>query len=477
MTTMGRRQFLRAAAAGGAAATLGSAAAVAGKSDGSRPNLLIIHTDQQSAWTLGAYGSDLVGTPRIDSIGRQGAVLDQFFTNSAVCTPSRGCLITGRYPHCHGAYRNNIELGRDEITLAEVLRRNGYDTGYAGKWHLDGTPKPGWMQQDRSVGFTDCRYMFNRGHWKKITEQPGARPEVHPYGVIGDEKTFTTDWLADKTIEFLSRRRDKPFFWMVSIPDPHGPYTSRDPYHTMYKPEDMPIPSTINQVGLPWGNPRPVQGKRRRAAAAPTGREARCRAAKARYCGQVKCIDDNVGRILDGLKQQGVLDETIVIFTTDHGDYMGEHGLYGKNQLYETAYRIPFLIRWPKKIAPGTRIEPIVSTVDVQPTLLNLMGIDPCGREQGHDASPLLRGEKADWEDVSWIHHSSLARAGIFTPEYELALIQGGGHILFDRKNDPKQIDNLYNDPGRKHVVKELTARVIAHHRQVKSPALEWLEA
>ncbi len=470
---IGRRQFLRAAAGTAAAATLGSAAASAPNS-GVRPNLLIIHTDQLSSWALGAYGGKLVGTPRIDSIARQGAVLGQFFTNSAVCTPSRGCLITGRYPHCHGAYRNNIELKRDEVTLAEQLRRNGYRTGYAGKWHLDGPPKPGWMKPGRSMGFADCRYMFNRGHWKKIVERPDGTAKVEPYKVIGDEKTYTTDWLAGKTIEFIRRNRRGPFFWMVSIPDPHGPFTVRPPYQTMYKPEDMPVPSTVDQVELPWGR-IPAKKGRNRKGGAPAARAAQCRRAKANYCGLVKCIDDSVGRILNCLAELDVLDQTIVVFTTDHGEYMGEHGLYGKNQLYETAYRIPLLVRWPEKIAAGTKVDKLISTVDVQPTLLGLMGIACCGREQGRDASPLLRGERIDWADQSWLHHSSLARAGIFTPQYELALIQGAGGILFDRVNDPEQVDNLYEDPARQNVVKELTARVIDHHRQVKSPALEWL--
>jgi len=471
-----RREFLQTAAGAAAAAAFGPAAVAAATAENDRPpNLLIIHTDQQSSWTLGAYGGELIGTPNIDSIGRQGAVLDQFFTNSAVCTPSRGCLATGRYPHCHGAYRNCIEMNRDEMTMARILKRAGYATGYAGKWHLDGPPKPGWMSPQRSMGFDDCRYMFSRGHWKKITEGPDGKPHVHPYGVIGNEKTFTTDWLGQKTIDFVTANCDKPFFWMVSIPDPHGPYTSRSPYHTMYKPADMTVPSTLNQRELPWGGSGNRQ-KGRRGGGTPVAREAHCRSAKAHYCGQVKCIDDTVGRILDCLKRQGILDNTIVVYTTDHGDYMGEHGLYGKNQLYETAYRIPMLIRWPEKIAAGTRIDNILSTVDVQPTLLGLMGHRPCGREQGHDASPLLCGRKTDWQDVSWLHHSSLERAGIFTPEWELALIRGGGHILFDRRNDPEQVDNLYNDPARQKIVKGLSARVVQHHRDVQSPALKWLE-
>jgi len=482
-----RREFVVRGAAAAAGATAAPLAALSGpdqRKPEPRPNLLIIHTDQQSSWTLGAYGGNLVGTPRIDSIGRQGAVLNQFFTNSAVCTPSRGCLVTGRYPHAHGAYRNNIELGRDEVTLAEVLRRSGYDTGYAGKWHLDGPPKPGWMKPERSMGFDDCRWMFNRGHWKSVRPREGEPPFV-TYQV--GKGQYTTDWLAERTIEFIGRQRSRPFFYMVSIPDPHTPFTVRAPYDTMYQPGDMPVPATIGQTGLPWGDPpaakpagkdkgRGRKAGRKGAAATLATRQANCRKRKAQYCGEVKCIDDNVGRILDALAKKGILDETVVVFTTDHGEYMGEHGLYGKNQLYETAYRIPFLVRWPKRIPARTAVDHIVSTVDVQPTLLGLMGIEPSGREQGRDASAAVCGKKADWADESLMHHSSLTRAGIFTPEYELAVLQTGPGILFDRRNDPEQVHNLYGDPGRRKVLKELTARVIEHHRRVKSPALAWLE-
>jgi arylsulfatase A-like enzyme len=439
------------------------------------PNLLILHTDQQSCWTLGVYGGTLVETPHIDRIGREGAVFTNFFTNSAVCTPSRGCLMTGRYPHAHGAYRNNIPLNRDEITFAHILKEQGYATGYAGKWHLDGKRRPGWVHEERGMGFDDNFYMFNRGHWKKIEDFPMAdtQPMVYPYHVIGDEETYTTDWLANKTIEFIRRHRHEPFCYMVSFPDPHGPVWVRPPYDTMFSPEDMPLPATFNEENVPaW-----AKRAQRQSPFGPgkPNREQRLRQFLALYCGEVKLLDDAVGRILACLEEEDLLDETIVVFTTDHGEYAGEHGLAGKNQLYETAYRIPLLIRWPRAIAPGTVISHIVSTVDVQPTLLGLMGFPPCGREQGRDASPLLRGERMDWEEVAFLHHSTLHRAGIFTPEYELALVKDSEHILFDRQHDPHQTRNLFYDARYRNVVAELVERILEHHIAVASPAVEWL--
>ncbi|MHC4445119.1 MAG: sulfatase family protein [Planctomycetota bacterium] len=437
-------------------------------------NLLIIHTDQQSCWTLGCYGGKLVATPHIDSLAKEGALFRNFFTNSAVCTPSRGCLLTGRYPHAHGAYVNNIELNRDEVTLARVLERNGYETGYAGKWHLAGEAKPGWVKPGRSMGFADCRFMFNRGHWKKIVDKEEGDPEVFPYREIGDEKTYSTDWLATKTIEFIRRGRKKPFFYMLSIPDPHGPFTVRSPYDTMFKPEDMPIPSTFDASrSTSWAKRVKMLTRH---GTTPAERKAWLRKVKAQYCGQVKCIDDNVGRILKCLRETDQLDNTLVVFTTDHGEYMGEHGLMSKNQLYETAYRLPLLIRWPKRIGKGTVIENVVSTVDFQPTILGLLGLAKSGREQGRDASGLLLGKKMDWKDEAFIHHSSLKRAGIFTAGYELAYFKDNEHILFDRIRDPEQVKNLFYDPAYQKVVDELTERVIRHNERVKAPAAEWLK-
>jgi arylsulfatase A-like enzyme len=471
---MNRRSFLKVVGLGSASLALPKMA-VSGARFSQRknqsPNLLIIHTDQLSCWALSIYakqrtdtanyGKVLVKTPYIDSLAQEGAILYNFFTNSAVCTPSRGCLVTGRYPHAHGAYKNNIELNRDEVTIAHILQSNGYETGYAGKWHIDGPPKPGWLKPERSMGFADCRFMFNRGHWKKIVDQPQGNPEVSPYKVIGNKKTFTTDWLADKTIDFIKKPRRKPFFYLVSIPDPHGPFTVRQPYMTMYKPEDMTVPNNFKE--------------------SPTGKTnkktaAQMRKNKAHYCGLVKCIDDNVGRILDALKDKDILDDTIIVFTTDHGEYMGEHGLYGKNQWYRTAYQIPFIVRWPKRIKSGTVINNFVTNVDVQQTLLGLMGFKPCGREQGRDASGLLRGEKIKWTNEAMIHHSSLEAAGIFTPEYELVLKAKGNHMLFDRTNDPEQLKNLYNNFEHRKVKNDLAKRIIRHNIDVNAPAVSWLQ-
>lgn len=469
-----------------------------------KSNILIIHTDQQNLETLRVYGSTIINTPNIDRIGHEGAILSNFFANVAVCTPSRGCFLTGRYHHSHGAEVNGRPINQDEITFAKILQQYGYETGYAGKWHLDGYDlRPGWVHPERSMGFEDSHFMFNDYHGKKIEDgrQDSKRktlydytydPIVYPLDVIGDEESYPTDFLTRKAIDFIEKEREKPFCYMLSIPDPHHPWSVRPPYDTMFNASDMPIPKTFNQKDLPrWAKTVQNNGPFR---LNNPERENQLRKKLTLYFGMVKLIDDCVGRILDSLEQKRIIDDTIIIFTTDHGDYNGEHGLFEKNKLYESVYHIPFLIRYPKMIEKGTIVNEFISTVDFQQTLLGLVGIEPCGREQGNDASPLLKGEKIDWKNEVFIYQHLDVGTGIITPEYELAYVDRyhsyeenglvkcelkpphSEGILFDRINDPLQEHNLINKPEYAEVVEQLSRKLISHNRSVNSPILKWLE-
>jgi arylsulfatase A-like enzyme len=380
-----------------------------------------------------------------------------------------GTFLTGRYPHAHGAFRNNIPLNRDEVTFAEVLRQNGYETGYVGKWHLDGVARPGWVHAERSMGFEDACFMFNRGHWKKIidTGMEDCEPTIFPYREFGDEETYPTDWLTGKAIQFIQKDRTQPFCCMLSIPDPHTPFQPRAPYDSMFLPEDMQIPSTFDEQS-PFDSFAQAQNQR------PD--ESTWRKFKAWYYGAAKLIDENVGRLLTCLEELDILDDTIVVFTSDHGEYMGEHGLMGKNMIYETAHHVPFLIRWPDGIAQGTVIDRVVASVDFQQTLFGLVGIEPCGREQGRNGASLLRGVDAEWEDVAYIHHPSFKWAGVFTPEYEYACHETGYAMLFDRKTDSDQTENLLHDTGHSVDLPVELDALRRHHEAIESPVSGWIE-
>ena len=462
---MNRRDFNKLMGMGGLATVAGGATAATSK----KPNLLIFHTDEHNFRTLGCYrdtlakdqafmwGPAVVETPHIDRLAKDGALCTSFYATAPVCSPSRGSFVTGMYPQNSPVETNNIPLDDDVITFAETLKRNGYATGYAGKWHLDGHDKPGWGPP-RKFGFEDNRYMFNRGHWK-LAQLVDGRPQVGmkdgkpSYSPIGDEKTFMTDWLCDRAIDFAEEHKDEPFCYMISIPDPHGPDTVRAPYDTMFDHQEYLQPRSAKKSteGLPsWGK---MQSKNFN---------------QSKYYGMVKCIDDNVGKVMAYLKKSKLLDNTIVVFTSDHGDLRGEHGRQNKGVPYEGSAKIPFIIRWPERIKGGTIVNEALDCTAFLPTVLSLMGVPTAGKEEGRDASRLLaRGEvPAGWEDIAFIRASSTSQsAWIAAVTDRHKLVYGGGSEpwLFDLEKDPDELVNEFQNPEYRGVVRRLATALLEY--------------
>jgi len=475
-TMMKRRDFLK--RTGLAAAFLAAGEVFAARKR--RPNLLIIHTDEHNFRTLGCYravmsreqalmwGDAVVETPNIDWLAKGGAMCTSFYATTPVCSPSRGAFVSGRYPQNTPVTTNNIPMDDDIITFAEILRRKGYATGYAGKWHLDGFGKPQWAPK-RQFGFADNRYMFNRGHWKQM-EDTAAGPRIKArtngrpsYGVQGaDAKSFTTDWLADKTVDFITANKDKSFCYMLSIPDPHGPDTVRPPYDTMYANQTYKQPRTfdVSARRVPkWG-------------AASGGFNG-----MAKYYGMVKCIDDNVGKILGVLRKSGLIDNTIVVFTSDHGDLRGEHHRQNKGVPFEASAKIPFVIYYPDRIKGGTVIEETLGCVDFLPTILSLMEVETTRKEQGRDASALFTKGKppAGWKDIVFIRSTGGLGAktswiAAVTQRYKLVYSNVDEPWLFDLEKDPDELENFFGDAKYRQTVRELSHELLAYGREYKDP-------
>ena len=480
---MKRRHFLKTAGVAAAGLMAGRTAAATT----AHPNLLIIHTDEHNFRTLGCYrdllppeqalvwGKEAVcPTPHIDRIAAEGALATSFYATTPVCSPSRSALVSGMYPQNTPVVQNNIPMRGEVVTFAEILRRQGYATGYAGKWHLDGTGKPQW-KPERQFGFTDNRYMFNRGHWKQMEEtaegpRVKARKNGKPnYDVNGaDEKSFTTDFLADRCVEFIAAHKAEPFCYMLSIPDPHGPNSVRPPYDTMFSKIAFEDPRTMHKpaAGLPsWGK-KQVQHLKP--------------GLMAQYFGMVKCVDDNVDKILRALQAQGLLDRTIVIFTSDHGDLCGEHGRHNKGVPYETSARIPFVIRYPARIAAGTVVRQALSCVDVLPTIIHLMGFKTTGAEQGRDASALFTTGRAPdgWNDVAFFRSTGRDKNGrtwlaAVTPRHKLVYSGQDEPWLFDLQEDPDEVINFFADPAYGDVVRDLSKELIAYADRHGDPYVE----
>ena len=430
-------------------------------------NLLIISTDEHHFSTLGCYGGTTVETPNNDWIAKNGARCTSFYATTPVCSPSRASLVSGLYPQKTPVTTNDVPLDDSIVTFAELLRRRGYATGYAGKWHLDGAGKPQWAPE-RKFGFEDNRYMFNRGHWKKfILTDDGPKvgavdKKGNPsYGVDGaDEKTFSTDWLCDRAMDFIGENADRPFCYMVSLPDPHGPNTVRAPYDTMYQDAAVPIPVSLvrkpEQIPA-WGKPAGVK-------------PAQLQNLMRSYYGMVKCIDDNVGQVLDALRERKLLDRTIIVFTSDHGDLCGEHGRLNKGVPYEGSALIPFLIHCPGKIKGNTVVNAALGTVDFLPTVLNLMDVPVSHKVDGRNAAALFTEESAkDWEDITFVRSTGRRdRAGdawisAITEQFKLVYSTNEEPWLVDLKNDPNELTNLFGQPIHKEKSRWMTERLLAY--------------
>ncbi len=469
--TMNRRDFLQTT---GLTLLAAARTGFAAKPAKRRPNLLIFHTDEHNFRTLGCYRATLapeqafmwgkdavVQTPHIDWMAENGAICTKFYATTPVCSPSRASFVSGKYPQNTPVVTNNVPMKGDTITFAEILREAGYATGYAGKWHLDGSGKPQWAPK-RKFGFEDNRYMFNRGHWKKLADtangpkvDTGKKPSYDVSGATA--KNFTTDWLTDKTIAFIEKNKAKPFCYMVSIPDPHGPDTVRKPYDTAYNGMTFEKPRTYDKPaeGVPsWARPQ------------------KCGYGQSQYYGMVKCIDDNVGRILDCLRANSLIDNTVVIFTSDHGDLRGEHHRHNKGVPLEASAKVPFVIYYPQRIKAGTVVSQALGMVDFLPTILGLMQVETAGTEEGRDASPLFTrpAPPADWKDIVFARGTGTKPNWLaaFTNRYKLIVSPNDPPWLIDMQKDPDELKNVIADPGYGEIARDLAKELLAYGRKFK---------
>jgi len=451
-----------------------------------KPNLLIIQTDEHNFRTLGCYrrtlipdqalvwGPDaVVETPNIDWLAEQGALCTRFYATTPVCSPSRSSFLSGRYPQNTPVVSNNIPMADDIVTFADTLGQRGYACGYAGKWHLDGTGKPQW-EPNRRFGFADNRYMFNRGHWKQLEDTPdgprvAARNENDKptYSIEGaNELNFTTDFLTDKTIDFIKSNKDRSFCYMVSYPDPHGPNTVRAPYDVMFNHVKFDKPRTADKpdAGLPsWG---------KKAKSTISDK------ALAKYFGMIKCIDDNVGRLLDTLRQLNLLENTIVVFTADHGDLCGEHSRDNKGVPYEASAKIPLVLYHPAKVPAGTLVHEALSSVDFLPTVLGLLEMLTAGKEEGRDASTLFMTGQApsDWQDIAFFRGTGSSDKNwlaAVTRRYKVVYSPKDNPWLFDLEGDPDELINYYQDPAYKDILQHLAQSLLDYGQRYRDARVE----
>ncbi|MBD0400633.1 sulfatase-like hydrolase/transferase [Flammeovirga sp. EKP202] len=450
-----------------------------------KPNLILIITDEHNFRTIGAYKEQLIkkglkemanpwgeipgfDTPHINRIGHEGAILNGMYCATPSCAPSRASMFTGNYPQTTGVTKNGKGINKKANTIAKVLNNEGYVTGYIGKWHLaKDDAKPGWQPDPVYHGFSEYKYMFNRGHWKKLDfdgDQPFIPTEKAAVAIkTADEETYTTDWLTNRTLEFIESHQKGPFMCVLSLPDPHTPNLVRAPYNKMYSTKDIKLPETYSTSALRNEEyPGWVTKKQRFKIGYDSTKLIKH---IAQYHGMVKCIDDNIGKIFQKLEETALLDNTIIVFTSDHGDMLGELGHENKGTPYESSAKIPFLIRYPKAIKENTVINHALNTADWMDTFLSLMNVkhknfNPASTE-GKDFSSLLKGENAStFENITFVRIDGWVAA--VTDQYKLIFdAQQKKPWFFDLEKDPAETVNLFDEKQYKSIISELSSKLL----------------
>ena len=359
-----------------------------------RPNIVFILMDDLRWDDIGCAGHPFVKTPNIDRLAREGVLFRNAFATTPLCSPSRASFLTGRYPHAHGVVDNvdRSALSHRLVTFPLLLHRAGYETGYVGKWHMG-------VDDSRRPGFD---------YWVSVKGQGDyVDPELNEDGRVAKVRGYVTDLFNDRAVAFLKRPHAKPFLLYVAhkavhpdliqfadgrLSDPSaGVFRPAERHRTLYA--NAPVPRRANTADRLDGKPaltRPLPGLPPFGPSTGTDDETirnRLRVLMA--------VDEGVGRIVEALEQTGKRDETLVIFTSDHGYFYGEHGLSVERRLaYEEAIRIPLLMRYPRLIRAGTTLDPMVLCLDLAPTLLELGGVPTPANFHGRSLVPLLSGAR-----------------------------------------------------------------------------------
>ncbi len=458
-----------------------------------RPNIIFIMTDDHAAHAIGAYGSRVNETPNLDRIAREGVVFNNVFATNAICTPSRATILTGQYSHINGVpFFNRFDSRRQ--TVARLLQQSGYHTGMIGKWHLGSDPQ----------GFD---------HWEIL---PGQGAYVDPvFYTASDQKTYTgryvTDVITDLALDFLTARpRNKPFFLMLHHKAPHRPWQPSAEMRARFADKWIPEPETfwdsyatrtdalrenqqrvaadLTRRDLKLAPPVALAGPELNAwlgtkpdtvTISRDGRdvtltgEALARWKYQRYMqdylATVQSVDDSVGRVLAYLDRQGLTKNTMVVYTSDQGFFLGDHGLFDKRFMYEPSLRMPFLVRWPDGIKARTRTDAMALNVDFAPTFLEAAGVKVPGDMQGRSLLPILRGKTpADWRTSMYYRyyhdpgdHNTRQHYGVRTTTHKLIYFWTKDEWeLYDLVRDPMEMNNLYGQPGHGAITATLKAEL-----------------
>jgi arylsulfatase A-like enzyme len=458
-----------------------------------RPNILFIMSDDHAYQAISAYGSGLNSTPNIDRIAKEGAIFTKAFVTNSICAPSRAVMLTGKFSHLNGKIDNVGGFNWAQMNFPKLLQQNGYQTALVGKIHLDGIPQ----------GFDYSNVLPGQGDYYNPDFIENGVKKRFPGYVTTLTTQFALDWLDKK------RDKSKPFCLLYHQKAPHRNWLPEEKYLNLFEDRDVPLPDNFfdDYSGrgtaahtqemsivkeMMWGHDMkfendPYTGKptnfapnikrmddqqRKAWRAAYDGRNEEFRKLNPKgkdlakwkfqryirdYLKCIQSVDDGVGEVLNYLDKNGLSENTIVVYTSDQGFYLGEHGWFDKRFMYEESFRTPLLIRYPKEIKPGTVISQMVQNLDFAPTFLNYAGVKVHKEMQGESFRKLLNGESVKWRDAIYYHyyeypavHAVKRHYGVRTDRYKLIhfYYDVDEWELYDLEKDPHEMKSVYNDPS-----------------------------
>ncbi|HXE53207.1 MAG TPA: sulfatase [Tepidisphaeraceae bacterium] len=476
---MNRREFL-ATAASAAAVTPAWARQIEGTGPAKRPNILWIVADDHAPYVCGTYGNARVRTPRLDRLATQGLRFDQAYCCSPVCTASRQCFITGRYPRSVGVTQLATALPESEPTLAHYLGEAGYETAAFGKMHFNSRLTHGFAHRLDLEEFHALRKRLGKKPLPAgVRVQPPWRPFKDPASVWLNSACLPFDYTEEDTSaayfageaeRFMRQPRDKPFFLVVSFYEPHSPYNFPVEYRGRHSPGEFvaprPGPEDADQIPLVFKDLTDAQ---------------KCGSTAAYYT-SAEFLDHSIGRVLDALDRRGHADDTIVVYLADHGYLLGQHGRFEKHCGFDPAIRVPLIVRVPGITRAGSHTTSLVQTIDLVPTMLDLCGIQIPQRVQGRSLLPVLRDNSAGHRDQLFIEYSENAEGYIRTDRWKFIYCAGDrvrrdGYVtanptpgrtihLFDLAADPDEMTNLAHRPEHAERVRTFTEQLADHMKR-----------
>ena len=472
-----------------------------------KPNIIYIMADDHTSQAFGIYGSRLAKlnpTPTLDKIAREGIIFENAFCNNSICTPSRASIITGQYPQTNGVLDLDGNLPPEKQYLPMEMKKLGYETAVIGKWHLKQEP----------VAFDYYKVLPGQGSY--FNPKFRVRGERQWRENIIQLEGHSSDCITDITLDWLQNVRDKnkPFFLMHHYKAPHDMFQFAPRYSDYLEDVEIPEPVSmyyrgnngsiatrgekdelIHAIGSSIGHRNTIRNMGmhmdiNQNIPDPEYTHLAYQEYLKRYLRCVKGIDDNLKRLFAYLEKEGILDNTIIIYTGDQGFFLGEHDYIDKRWMYEESMRMPFFVRYPEKIKPGTRTDAIINNTDFAPTIIEMAGGEVPGYMQGHSFKSILETgkEPKNWQQSTyyryWMHmahkHANPAHFGIRTKDYKLIFfygrywkdthveknIEGSGNLygfetpaaweFYDLKNDPTEMDNRYKDPKYTEIIKNL---------------------